>query len=165
MGFAKKLLLTTLVTGAAAAVGAATTDPDTRWYRRQDLPSWQPPEELFPVAWTGLYALIATSSAATLNTLDERDAHGEAEAEAERRSFRRALGVNLVLNAAWPALFWKVQKNEVSAVGAVALAVSSADLMRRAWKVRRGAGVGLLPYAAWTTFAAVLNSDIARRNS
>lgn len=82
----------------------------------------------------------------------------------ERQSFKRALGLNLVLNAGWSYLFWQGRNNAVSTVEAAALAVSSIDLARRAGKVSKGAGVALLPYAAWTTFATVLTGSIAKRN-
>ncbi|HHW83690.1 MAG TPA: tryptophan-rich sensory protein, partial [Actinomycetales bacterium] len=46
-----------------------------------------------------------------------------------------------------------------------ALAVSSADLVRRTWRASRANGALLAPYAAWTAFATVLSTEIARRDA
>ncbi len=44
------------------------------------------------------------------------------------------------------------------------LAVSTADLARRSRVLDRRAGAALVPYVAWTPFAAALTAAIARRN-
>lgn len=169
MSFGKRLLQTGIVTSATAAIGTAVTDPDTLWYKLQRKPSWQPPKWLFPVAWTALYGSIAASSAKVLQTLDEQeaaavDAGEKREIAAEKDSYQRALGLNLVLNAGWSALFWQGRNHQVSAVEAAALAVSSVDLARRSAKVSRGAGAALIPYGLWTSFATALTTAIAKRN-
>lgn len=200
MSFIKNLVKTSIATGITAAVGSAVTDPDTLWYKMQDKPEWQPPQQAFPIAWTALYASIAGASAVVLTKLDKKKAatagvtetikhptdgrltEGELEEaiegarydasdidpkdiKKERRAFKRALGVNLVLNAGWSYLFWQGRNNWVSTAQAGALAVSSIDLARRAGKVSKGAGLALVPYAAWTTFATALTGSIAQRNN
>ena len=82
----------------------------------------------------------------------------------EAARYRRALWVNLVLNTGWSVLFWRVRRPALAAAEAGALAVSSADLARRAAASGQRAGWALVPYAAWTAFAAVLSTAIARRN-
>ncbi|MFR9914545.1 tryptophan-rich sensory protein [Corynebacterium striatum] len=52
----------------------------------------------------------------------------------------------------------------MAAAWAGALAASSADLVRRAWKSAPERGVLLAPYAAWAGFATVLSVEIARLN-
>ncbi|TWF75669.1 TspO/MBR related protein [Pseudonocardia hierapolitana] len=46
------LLLTTAAVAVTAAVGRLGTDVSSRWYRRLDKPSWQPPGVAFPLVWT-----------------------------------------------------------------------------------------------------------------
>lgn len=169
MAYWKSLLGTGTATAVTAAVGTLVTDPDTAWYKKQAKPDWQPPQWLFPVAWTGLYVTIAASSARVLSTLDRQRKEAVSEEAQERitkdrRGFRRALGLNLVLNASWSALFWQGRDNTISAVEAGVLAASSIDLARRASHVSKPAGVALVPYAAWTSFATVLTTQIARLN-
>ena len=154
----RDVLTVTAATVGAAALGAAATQPDSRWYRSLDLPSWQPPPLAFPLVWTPLYADIVATSVATLARLE-----GEGRPD-EAAAYRRALWGNLVLNTAWSVLFWRVRRPAVAAVEAGVLAASSTDLARRAAAAGGRGGWALVPYAAWTGFAAVLSTAIARRN-
>jgi len=144
--------------GACAVVGSLLTDPQSRWYRSLRKPSWQPPAAVFPIVWTALYADIAWVSTRAISSAHEG---GRPE---EARSYARALGVNLALNAAWSGLFFRAQRPALSAVGAGALALSSLDLARRAGRGRALRGWALLPYAAWTAGATALSGEIARLN-
>lgn len=145
-------------TAASALVGSLATQPDSRWYRSLDFPSWQPPKAAFPIVWTVLYADIAATSAATITDLERQGRHDEA------RDYRRALAANLALNSLWSVLFWRVRRLDVAALEAGLLAASSADLARRAGAGSPVRGRLLAPYAAWTGFATVLTAAIARRN-
>lgn len=155
--FRRALRKTGTAVGATAAIGTLLTDPENHWYRSLDKPAWQPPKAVFPIAWTALYADIAVVSALVL-----ADAEGENRGSA--RSFRRTLGVNLLLNGSWSGLFFRSRRPWLAAAGAAALAVSSVDLVRRAWRSSPNRGLALSPYAAWTGFATALSADIARRN-
>lgn len=152
------LAFTSAATAVSAIVGAVATDPNSRWYKRLDLPAWQPPAAAFPTVWTALYASIATIAAHVLEDLEKEGREDEAEA------FARALGINLVLNSAWSVLFWRSRRLDIATVEAAALAASSVFLARRAWKVDRRHGLGLAPYAVWCTFATALTAEIHRRN-
>ena len=146
--------LTSAAVTATAVLGAVASSPGSRWYRALDKPSWQPPGAVFGPVWTTLYALIAFAGGRTLARTDG----------AARRRYLGAFGANLALNTAWSWIFFRAHRPLPAAVEAVALAASSADLTRRSWARDRVAGVALLPYAAWTAFAAVLSGAIARRN-
>ena len=152
------LALTSAATVATAALGSWATDHGSRWYHRIDKPRWQPPAALFPVVWSGLYAAIAESSAATLTSLDRDGRTGDAT------RYKAALLANLALNAGWSAVFFRGHRPGAATVVSAALAASSADLARRAGSTRPARGWRLAPYAAWTSFATVLSGAIARRN-
>jgi benzodiazapine receptor len=138
-----------------AAVGGLATTPESDWYDDLDLPSWQPPPLAFPLVWTPLYADLAITSALGLEQM----------ADAERRSYTRALAANLVLNAGWSVLFWQVRRPWLSTAWCAVLAASSADLARRLGRTDPRLGTVLAPYPAWCGFATALNAEIARRNS
>ncbi len=144
--------------GACAVVGSLLTDPQSRWYRSLEKPSWQPPPAAFPIVWTALYADIAWVSSRAISSAREAGRPQEA------RAYARALGVNLALNAAWSGLFFRAQRPVLATVGAGALALSSADLARRAGRGRALRGWALAPYAAWTAGATALSGRIARLN-
>lgn len=150
---------TTIAVAAAAGVGsvASRTQVPT-WYARLRKPWYVPPGGVFPVAWTLLYADIAATSAIAIDRLHTTGQHGKA------RRYVAALAVNLVLNAGWSWLFFRHHKLGASAVGAAALAASSADLARRTAEADTRAGLALSPYPVWCAFATVMSTDIWRLN-
>lgn len=152
-------VFSTAVVGGAAVAGSLATDADSLWYKTLRKPEWQPPREAFPIVWLALYASAVITSTQVLNR-HERD--GEPE---EASSYRRALVVNMALNAGWSYVFFRRRDLGTAAIGAGLLAASTASLARRAGRAGRGKALCLLPYAAWTTFAAVLSADIWLRNN
>ncbi|UXA16115.1 TspO/MBR family protein [Mycobacterium sp. SMC-4] len=150
-------------TGAAALAtavvgGLASKDSQSLWYARLRKPGFQPPRQAFPIVWPILYADIAAVSAATIDTLDERGQNEKAAA------YTRALAANLVLNASWSWLFFNRRWLGTSAVAAGLLAVSSADLARRAAEANPAAGAVLAPYPLWCAFATALSTRIWQLN-
>jgi tryptophan-rich sensory protein len=61
-------------------------------------------------------------------------------------------------------VFFRAHRLASAVAVAGALAVSSADLARRAGQGSPAAGWALVPYAAWCSFATVLSGVIWRRN-
>src|SRR3954471_3014207 len=135
----------------AAVVGGLATDPDSRWFRDLDKPSWYPPPQTFGIVWTGLYAGIAWAT-------------GEVLAQGGQKAFGRAYAANLVLNAAWTPVFFRAHRPWLAAAESAVLTASTVDLLRRARAVGGPAHAVLAPYAAWTAFATALTVAIARRN-
>jgi tryptophan-rich sensory protein len=152
------LAATTLAVAAAAGIGSIASRPRSMsWYSRLKKPSYVPPNELFPVAWTALYTDIAATSAAAIDRLRAAGRHG---ADREARNYVVALAVNLTLNAGWSWLFFRYQRLGASAVGAAVLAASSADLTRRTAAADPRAGAALLPYPLWCAFASAMSGHI-----
>jgi benzodiazapine receptor len=144
------LAATTLAVAAAAGIGSIASRPRSMsWYSRLKKPSYVPPNELFPVAWTALYTDIAAT--------DRLRAEGRHD---EARTYVVALAVNLILNAGWSWLFFSYHRLGASAVGAAVLAASSADLTRRTALADPLAGAALLPYPLWSAFATAMSSHI-----
>lgn len=158
------LVWTAAATAATAAAGSLATDPNGRWYQGLRKPGWQPPAIAFPVVWTALYADIAVSSAAALESQDPAETPGGPDRRREIRAYRGALAANLILNTAWSWLFWRCRRPWLAAAECAVLAASSADLVRRTYKLNRRAGVSLAPYAVWCGFATVLTTAVARLN-
>nr|WP_306237891.1 MULTISPECIES: tryptophan-rich sensory protein [unclassified Ornithinimicrobium] len=169
----------------AAVAGSAATDPGSQWYRSLAKPAWQPPSLAFPVVWTGLYADLAAVATATLIDLDQQvdleqqdwsaatDAQsgqegprgGPARPDAARATgFERALLINLALNAAWSASFFRARRPALATMHSALLTVSAVDLARRAGTVSTRRGWQLAPYPAWCGFATALSVSLARRN-
>ena len=149
------LVATTASVALTSGIGSIASRPRiTRWYSRLHKPSYVPPNGVFPVAWTTLYADIAVTSATAIDRLRA------AGRDTEARNYVVALAANLMLNAGWSWLFFKYQKLGASAIGAAVLAASSADLARRTAAADSRAGAGLLPYPLWCAFATVMSGHI-----
>lgn len=137
-----------------AALGALATNPRSAWYLELVKPSWQPPGWLFGPVWTLLYALIATSAVITWHATE-----GNA-----RRELMLLFAVNLMLNLAWSALFFRAHSPLGGGVEILLLLASIAHLAWRCSSVSPVASWLLAPYFAWVAFATVLNWTIAVLN-
>lgn len=154
----KTISATSAAVVTTATVGSLATNPNTLWYKSRLKPDFQPPVWLFPVAWTALYLDIAIVVGSSLADLEERR-------EADKfQSLAIATVANLVLNAGWSLLFFKSKKAGLATFQAAALAVSSADLVRRCVDVDSKRGWFLAPYAGWTAFATLLTGAIWFKN-
>ena len=157
MGIA--LVGTGLATAAAAVAGSVASRQGVQsWYNDIRKPSYVPPNAVFPIAWTTLYVDIAASSAAAIERFRADGEHAKA------RGYIAALGANLVLNAGWRWVVFGRRKLGPAAVAAAALAVSSADLARRAADADAKLGAAMAPYPLWCSFATVMSTDIWRLN-
>lgn len=113
---------------------------------------------MFGIAWTILYVLLAAAGARAL------DRSEQSPDPAQRRLYVRSYAVNLVLNAGWTWSFFRAKRPSLAVAEVVLLLASTLELTRRTWRLDRGAGTALLPYAGWTSFATALSTEIARRN-
>lgn len=141
----------------AACFLAATSGAYFRpgaWYRGLNKPSWNPPDWLFPPAWTLLYILIAVSG-----WLLWREA-GFAGAPFAFAAYV----VQLVLNALWSALFFGLRRIDLGFVDAVAMWLAIAVTISLFAPISPLAALLLVPYLAWVSFATLLNLAIWRRN-
>ncbi len=153
------LAATSLAVAATAGAGSiASPRRVPSWYSRLRKPSYQPPGAAFPLAWTTLYGDIAATSAVAIDRFRATGQHDKAN------RYAAALSVNLLLNAGWTWLFFRYHKLGASALGAAALAASSADLVRRTAEADTRAGLALLPYPLWCSFATVLSTRIWQLN-
>ena len=137
---------------AAGASGAAFRPGD--WYRRLDKPSWTPPDWVFPVAWTALYLLIAWAGW----RVGLRAGTGEAA---------MALGLwacQIALNTLWPPLFFGLHRPERGLVVIVLLWLTVATMLGTFFSIDGLAGLAVVPYLLWVSYAAVLNIAIWQRN-
>jgi tryptophan-rich sensory protein len=124
------------------------------WYERLAKPWWNPPNWLFPPAWSVLYLTIAVSG-----WLVWRKA-GFAGA-----SFALGVyGVSLLINAAWSACFFGLRRTDLALVDVILLWLSILATILVFCPLDQDAALLLLPYLAWVSFAGLLNFTIWRMN-
>jgi len=124
------------------------------WYRDLRKPSFTPPDKVFPVAWTTLYALIAYSGWRVWSAAPSR----------QRDAALRLWISQLAANAQWSKLFFGQRRPTLALADVFALEGSIIAYIAAAHKVDRAAAYAFLPYAAWVAFATVLNAEILRLN-
>lgn len=125
------------------------------WYAELAKPAWTPPDAVFPVVWTLLYAMMAV---AAWLVWQARGLRGAA----------LPLGMfllQLILNGLWPWLFFGLQRPDLAFCEILPLWAAVLATLVLFWRVRPAAGVLLLPYAAWASFAVVLNGAVWRLNA
>lgn len=152
-------VLTSAATGACALAGSLASAPDSPFYQNLVKPAWNPPNWVFPLAWSSLYTGIAASTGYAWSQLKQEGK------EKRISSYVFALTANLVLNASWSFTFFRSHQLGIATVHAGLLALSSGDLVRRTARISKPAGVVLAPYAGWTAFATLLSGAIWRLNS
>jgi benzodiazapine receptor len=148
------LLLWLAITAAAAVLGSIASLQAEDFYRQLQRPDWAPPAWIFGPVWTTLYVLMAI--AAWLVWRERRN-----------RSVRPALTLyvlQLGCNALWSWLFFAWHRGLLAFADIVVLWCLILATLIAFWRVRRLAGMLLVPYLVWVSFAALLNLRVWQLN-
>ena len=139
-----------VLTFLAPLAGAFT--PPGAWYQTLNKPSWNPPNEIFGPVWTLLYLGMAVAAWLVW----KRGGQGHA---------LRLYVVQLALNAAWTPVFFGAHQLGAAFIVIVCMWIAIFLTQRAFQAVSRPAGLLLVPYLAWVSFASVLNFTLWRLNS
>lgn len=138
-----------------AAALLAGQFPADEWYGALAKPAWTPPGWIFAPVWTVLYGTMA---AAAWLVWKARGLSGAPRALG-------LFGAQLAFNVAWSWLFFGLHRPGLALLDLAALWVAILAILVTFWRIRRLAGVLLVPYWAWVTFAGALNLEIWRLNA
>lgn len=150
----KGLLAWFAITFAAAGIGAMASTGAGEFYAQLDRPGWAPPASVFGPVWTLLYALMAFAAWSVWRI------RGAATAPRTLALYV----VQLLVNALWSWLFFGIHSGAAAFAGAVLLFALVAACAFAFWRVRRLAGMLMMPYLAWVGFACVLTWQVWRLN-
>lgn len=117
------------------------------WYAQLAKPSFNPPNWIFGPVWTTLYVFIAVAGWRTW--------------VGNRSGLAMKLWwAQLALNWLWSPVFFSAHM--IGAALAVALGMLAAivGFIATSWKTDRLAALLFVPYAAWVSFASLLNGAI-----
>lgn len=143
------------LTALTAVLGARTTlRGKGAWYRLIRKPKLTPPDPVFGVVWTGLFALAALSGWRVWRQ----------EPSPQRTRALALWGTQLALNANWTRLFFGRHKARAAFADLVALWATLGAYMMQTRSVDRTAANMMAPYLGWVTYAGYLNEEIVRRN-
>ena len=117
-------------------------------------PPLSPPEWVFPVVWTLLYALMGISAARIYLADDTR----------QRQQSINLFIAQLAVNFFWPLFFFNLQAFGFALIWLLLLWVLVLLLILNSRKVDTVAAWLLLPYLIWLTFAVYLNTGVVLLN-
>jgi translocator protein len=142
------------ITFSAAAIGGWASANAPGFYALLQKPSWAPPAPVFGPVWTVLYLFMAVAAWLVWK-------------EGRKPEIRRALSfylLQLALNALWTWVFfaWRLGGWALAEIGFLWVLILLTTI--GFYRVRPLAGLLLVPYLAWVTFAAALNTVLWRMN-
>lgn len=149
-----KLVLCVFVCFMTAAIGATASVNAGDFYIQLNLPDWAPPAGLFGPVWTLLYTMMAVAAWLVWRVN-------------EIRVIRTGLIlflIQLVINALWSWLFFAWKLGGAAFLDIIILWLVILATLISFWRINKTAGLLLLPYLLWVSFAAFLNFSIWQLN-
>jgi benzodiazapine receptor len=152
-----KLIASIVVCQLAGVIGSIfTRSAIPAWYATLKKPSFTPPNWVFSPVWITLFVLMGIAAFLVWNKglSDQR--------------VKTALGifvVQLILNVLWSAMFFGLRSPLAGLIEISVLWVAILLTILYFFRVSEAAGILLIPYILWVSFAAVLNFSIWKLNS
>lgn len=137
---------------AAGFIGSIfTTASIPTWYTTLEKPSFNPPNWLFGPVWTILFILMGISA-----FLVWRVGLGEPNVKVALIIFI----IQLILNAFWSVAFFGLRSPIAGLIVIIILWIAILLTILSSAKVSITAGILLIPYILWVSFASILNATI-----
>ncbi len=147
-----RLIAAILLCQLAGFVGSVFTAPAiTGWYASIQRPVFTPPNWIFAPVWTALFLLMGLS----LYLVWEKGL--------EKKGAKLAVSVfafQLALNVLWSFLFFGLQSPFLAFIEIVLLWIAILATTIFFYRISKKAGLLLVPYLLWVSFAAFLNYSI-----
>ena len=148
----KPYVYSIVLTLAVGGLSALLTSENMNIYEKVKMPPLSPPSWLFPVVWTILYVLMAVSFARVY-----------IKRKNSPRMRRNAIGIyalNLIFNFLWSIFFFNCGAYLFSFIWLLALWIIILIMFLNFYRTDTAAGILLIPYILWVTFAGYLNLAI-----
>ncbi|MGV1015310.1 MAG: TspO/MBR family protein [Methyloceanibacter sp.] len=133
---------------AAWFLGGLLTRPNLDWYATLAKPGFAPPNDVFPVVWTILYAVMAVSAWIAWR------APGKDE---DRKLAFIWFFIQLAIGVAWSYAFFWLHSPGAGVIVIMALLIAIVITIVLFDRLSRMAALLLIPYALWVCFATGLN--------
>jgi len=151
----RALAMSLLLVTAVGALGAIASLDAREFYASLVKPGWAPPAEIFGPVWTLLYLCIGFAA-----WIVWRARGGIAHASDAFLLY----GLQLVLNALWSWIFFRWHGGALALVDTCALWLTVLATLVHFWRIRRSAGLLILPYLLWVSFATALTASVWHLN-
>ena len=151
----KSLVICILIPLAVGGLSALLTMGSSADYRAMNQPPLSPPAWLFPVVWSILYVLMGVASYLVLEL---------PSSPASKKSAFKVYFLQLGFNFFWSIIFFTLGAYEIAFAWLVILLALIVITTIRFYRISRVAGILMLPYIAWVSFAGYLNLAISYIN-
>jgi benzodiazapine receptor len=151
-----KLIVSIIICQLAGVIGSLFTTPAIpTWYATLKRPSFTPPNWVFSPVWITLFVLMGIAAFLVWNKgLNDQKV----------KMALSIFAVQLILNVLWSVMFFGLRSPLAGLSDIAALWVAILLTILCFFKVSNTAGILLIPYILWVSFAAVLNFSIWRLN-
>lgn len=149
----KKLLFYVGATFVFGIIGAVLGGGTSQIYKTLNKPPLSPPGIVFPIVWSILYLLMGFAAYFISN-----------ERKEETSNLLKIYWIQLIFNALWPLVFWKLEAFWLAAIIIVVMLLLVSWLTLSAYKINNMSALLLVPYIIWLLFALYLNIGIAVLN-
>lgn len=146
----KTLAISILISLGAGILSAFLTGGTMRQYADMYHPPFSPPGWLFPIVWTILYILMGIAAWRVYES-----------AGTDKRLALSMYGNQLLVNIVWPQLFFQLKTYFLAFGWLLLLWLLIYLTMKLFTQLDKTAGLLLIPYLVWVTFAGYLNLAIA----
>ena len=119
---------------------------DSIFYKSLNKPIFAPPGIIFPIVWTILYLLIATSIYLIFKDNKLKDT----------KSYNKALLINFVSNQTFSFFFFTLKSPFLALIDTFIVLISSLFLYYESKEINKTSSKLLIPYIIWNIFATIL---------
>ena len=151
-----KLVISLAFCQLAGFIGSLFTTPSIpTWYAALNKPAFNPPNSIFGPVWTTLFLLMGISA----YLIWRKGVHD--------KNVKIALLifiVQLLLNVTWSFLFFGLHSPSSAFFEIIILWLAILVTVFSFMKISKPAGILLLPYLLWVSFASVLNFSLWKLN-
>jgi tryptophan-rich sensory protein len=144
------LIVTCLAIGYLSSI-VTKSSVDT-WYPTIIKPSFNPPNWVFPIAWTTLFVFMGIAGGLVWDKI-----------KIKPDEVKKALvffAIQLALNALWSLLFFGLRNPMLAMIEIILLWLMIYETFVKFNKIDKISGYLFVPYLLWVSFAAVLNVSI-----
>lgn len=147
----KALIVSIAISLGVGVLSALLTMGGMQQYQDMYQPPLAPPGWLFPVVWTILYILMGIAAYLVYETKESE----------ERSTALKLYGIQLFFNGVWSLIFFGANAYFLSFAWLVLLWFFIYLTTKEFLQLDKTAGILMIPYLAWVTFAGYLNLAIA----
>jgi benzodiazapine receptor len=146
-----KLMVSLILCQLAGFLGSLFTIPAIpTWYTTLNKPSFAPPNWIFSPVWISLYILMGISLFMVWRNLDHPKV----------KTAFIFFFTQLILNTLWSMAFFGLRSPFLGFMDIILLWIAILFTIQNFLKISKTAGLLLIPYFLWVSFAALLNFNL-----